>query len=324
MIRRLRTLSLVLGTGFILFAASERLFWSFWRSGDDAGTMAGGWLIYSLFAYLTIGTGRLFRASGFSAFVMLGALFGWALEGVYAMTLYGDPSMPFPFTVAWTGLAWHATLSLGVGLVVLRRSLAAARFSPIFGLGLLIALFWGLWASGWNAETPPVKAEPLAFFWQAALLMAGVAAAEMAITIGDARHFEPSRLGLAAAGGVVTLFFAAVTMPAIPWSPLVLLPLLGLVFWALRRARGISGRPDAVADLAQPIRVRNLLGLLPVPPAATAVYAGLSAVDSPLPVHLIIAAVASLTGSAAFVVALFRLRVAPGGMIVPRSSPQHR
>lgn len=299
----LRSASLVLGTGYILYFFSERVFWSFLREGDAFAVLAGGWLVYSLFAYLLLAVVRLFRIGTVSGLVLAGAFFGWLGEGVYAMTLYGDPSMPFPLTIAWTGLAWHGPLSVVIGLFGLRRCLLAASLWPVAGAGAGIGAFWGFWASGWSQETPPVIAGAADFLLHAVFATLGLALAQRAIDLGDARRFAPSRTGLGLCGGLVLVFFAAITVPAIPWAPAVLLPLLALLYFALRRNAAGSGE-DALAAIAGPVRLRNMAGLVIIPAAATGAYVILGIVGRDLPAHQIVAAIASLCGTAVLLVAL--------------------
>ena len=299
----LRSACLVLGAGFILFFFSERVFWSFLREGDGFADLAAGWLVYCVFAYLLLAVARLFRIGTVCGLVLAGAFFGWLDEGVYAMTLYGDPSMPFPLTIAWTGLAWHGSLSVVMGLFGLRRCLLAASLWPVAGAAAAIGAFWGFWASGWSQETPPVVADAMDFLLHAVFATMGLALAQWAIDCGDARGFAPSRTGLGLAGGLALLFFAGITVPAIPWAPAVLLPLFALLFFALWRNRAGPGE-DALAAIAGPVRLRNLAGLAIIPAAATGTYVLLGIAGRGLPAHQIVAAIASLCGTASLLVAL--------------------
>ena len=297
-----RTAGLVLGTGYVLAFFSETVFWSVWRPADDLFGRVLTWLLYSLFAYLTLGVIRHFRLGDGRELLLAGAFFGWLCEGVYAMTVFGDPSMPFPFTIVWTALAWHAPISLLVGWYALGLALRDVRLGPVVLLALGIGLFWGSWALGWLAETPPVAVPPLEFILHAGATTALLALAHMAIGAGAPATYRPSRIGTAMAGALVVVFFAGVTVPAIPFAVLVLPPLLGLLWLALRRAR--SQRPEGclLARFAAPVRPRNLAALALVPLAATLVYAlGRGALPPPAGlVHPLFAAATSLVGLALF------------------------
>ncbi len=58
--RALRRLALTLGSGYVLFFFSERVFWSLWRPGDEGVVYVATWLLYALFAYLLLATIRVF------------------------------------------------------------------------------------------------------------------------------------------------------------------------------------------------------------------------------------------------------------------------
>ncbi len=303
----LQRISLTLGTGYILFFWSERVFWSFLRKEDEIVVFAGGWLIYSLFAYLLLATMQVFRVSDVSSLILSGAVFGWLLEGIYAMTLYGDPSMPFPFTIAWTALAWHGPISVVAGFYGMRRALQSASIWPSAAAAAGLGAFWGFWSSGWGAETPPVSATLAAFFIHAALATFGLALSQIALTFGQPERFVPTRLGLAIAGGPVLIFFLAVTLPALIWAPVVLVPLLALAGFCLRVNLKRSASTTALERLSDPLHYRNLAVLALLPVTATAVYGICSTLLPPLPAHLIVAAISGAGGGLVFLIACVRL-----------------
>jgi hypothetical protein len=307
-VRRLaQTTSLVLGTGYVLFFFSERLFWSLWRPGDDIGTYGATWFVYAFLGYLLLATIRLFRVRDLWALFLAGAVFGWLVEGVYAMTMFGDASLPFPLTISWTGLAWHAPISVVLGWYGLRRALQAGSIWPVLWLSLLVGAFWGFWALGWGLETPPIVPDGGAFFIHAMLATLVLGASQQLIGWGDPANFRPSRPGLILTIGVVLAFFGFVTLPAIPWSPLLIIPLLSLVFFALRRNRAQEKGSDALAQLAAPVPLLHLVGLACIPVAATAIYAGFNAIGFLPPIHQIVCAVTTLAGFVLFPIAVFKL-----------------
>jgi len=305
--RFMQTTSLVLGTGYVLFFFSERLFWSLRRPGDDIWTYAATWVVYAFLGYLLLVTIRCFRVRDVWALFLAGAIFGWLVEGVYAMTMFGDVSMPFPLTISWTALAWHAPISVVLGWYGLRRALQARNFWTGLGLSLLIGAFWGFWALAWGLETPPVVADAPAFFSHAMLATILLAFNERLIEWGDPVGFQPSRPGLILGIGLVLAFFIFVTVPAIPWSPVVILPLLSLAFLALYRNRTWEGRSDALAKLCATVPLLHLFSLVGIPVAATTIYVGFNAVGFLPPSHHIVSAVTTLAGFVLFLVAVFKL-----------------
>ena len=108
-------LAVVLATGYILFFYSERLFWSFPRPGDTFADLLLTWVVYSLLAWVFLLLVRQCRIAAFPALFLAGAVFGWLAEGVVVDTMYGNKDNPFPASISFTGLAWHALISVGVG-----------------------------------------------------------------------------------------------------------------------------------------------------------------------------------------------------------------
>ncbi len=303
-----RRASLVLGTGYVLCFFSETVFWALWRPDENATGRILQWFLYSLMGYLTLCVIRYCRLGTAWSLLLAGAFFGWIGEGVFAMTVFGDASMPFPLTIAWTALAWHGPISLVVGWYALGLALRGRSAGPVIGLSLALGVFWGLWAFGWLAETPPVAATPDIFLIHATVTTACLALAHCAIAWGRPEEFAPSRLGLALPAAVVVGFFALFTVPTVPIAPIVLLPLLGLLAFALRRQRDASRHDgNLLSALAAPIRPRNLAALALMPVAATGVYALACDALPPLAaVHLLLAAATSLVGATLFCIATAR------------------
>jgi hypothetical protein len=305
----LRRAGLVFGTGYVLFFFSETVFWSVWRPGDTAHSRLLGWLLYSVLGYLTLAVIHHGRVHGTWSLLLVGALFGWVDEGVFGMTLFGDVSMPFPFTIAWTALAWHAPLSFWLGWYGLGRALRDASpnaSAKTLALSAGIGVMWGVWASGWRAEAASLRVGPAAFLLHATVATAGLALAHVAIAASIPERYRPSRVGLAVASAAVVAFFVAVTVPRVTIAPLVLLPLLAVVSLAILRHRRDRAE-SALVSLAAPIATRNLLALAAMPLTASAVYAIALAAFAPSgAVHLLLAAVSSCAGVALFVVALWR------------------
>lgn len=80
---------------------------------------------------------------------LVGAFFGWLVEGVFAMTLFGAEGILFPFTISWTGLAWHAIISVVLGWYVLQQALThsfkrTAWVSGMLGIFGVHGLFFGV------------------------------------------------------------------------------------------------------------------------------------------------------------------------------------
>ncbi|UFN49757.1 hypothetical protein LPC08_03680 [Roseomonas sp. OT10] len=309
--RILRGAALLLGSGYVLFFFSERVFWSLWRPGDAWPAMLGGWLLYSFFGYLLLAAIRFFRVGDLWSLFLAGAFFGWLGEGVYAMTLFGYPGIPFPLTISWTALAWHAPITVVLGWYGLRRALQAPGIGPALAASCGFGLFWGIWAVAWALETPPILATPGEFLAHAAAATALLALAQGAITAGRPQGFDPSRWGVVPAVALVLAFLGLVTTPAIPIAPLVLLPLALLLAWAGRRnrarARGEAGGGDLLDRMGAPVRRRNLPALAAMPLVATGTYSGLNAAGLVWPTNLVIAGITTLAGFVLLAMALWKV-----------------
>lgn len=304
-----RSASLWLGTGYTLFFFSETMFWSLWRPDENPLTRAAGILFYSFLGYMLLALIAAVRVRDVWTLLVAGACFGWLGEGVFAMTLFGAGGIPFPFTIAWTALAWHAPLSVVVGWWWLGRALRASRPWLALLLSVGIGLFWGIWGYGWQFETPPVVADPGDFFGNAAGGTVLLALAQAAITWGAPADFRPTKIGLAIAAVATLAFFGVLTVPQVPIAPLVLVPLLALSWLALRRAARATPEetPGVLADFVAPVRVRNLVMLPAIPLAATAVYTLLSEHQPDVQTHMVVAALSGLGGTVVFVVGLWRI-----------------
>ena len=103
-----------------------------------------------------------------------------------------------------------------------------------------MGVFWGVWAWGWNQETPRISASSASFFVHAALTTGLLAIAQLAIDVAGDRTGKPSSLGLGLVVAVAGLFFSGVVTPLIPWAPLILAPLVALTVYGLRRSARLN------------------------------------------------------------------------------------
>jgi len=304
----LRQVSLLLGTGYILYFFSEAMFWSQLRPDEGLIDRPLSCVLYAYLGYLVLVVLRYFRIRDISGLFLAGAAYGWIDEGVFAMTLFGDPSMPFPYTISWTGLAWHAPISVVLGWHAMGIALRRTVLGPAAWLSLGFGVFWGVWAYGWRFETPPVAANPVAFLSQALAATALLAAAYVAVAAGRPDGFRPSRAGLVLAGLVLFGFLGVVTVPNVPLALLVLPPLAGMLFLLLhrhRRAESVTGMEILAQHAAMP-RPGNLAMLALMPLAATVVYALLGESEWSLNMLPVIGMLATLAGATLFVLAAVR------------------
>jgi len=127
----------VLTVSALLTAFSESFYW--YAGGTD---YPGRVLFYLIPTMALLWALASFPRRGWSAVMLVGAVYGFVTEGVLTPIVYG--AFPFdPFALSYTALAWHTPLAVGFGLVLLHRLLASG--SPAQTLAA-IAAFWGVWA----------------------------------------------------------------------------------------------------------------------------------------------------------------------------------
>ncbi len=269
----IKRILLALATGYILFFFSELVFWSFWRSTSTIGEYAITWLFYSVLAYIFLLIVHEFRARNLWALFLAGAAFGWLGEGVVAMTFFGAEGIPFPFTVSWTSLAWHALISVLLGWHFMQLLLAEGKILKILLLAGGLGLFWGFWAHTWTLETPPIVTSVPEFALFAFITTSLFIAGHIAYTRLAATPFQPTIAEKIMLPLMAALFFAFITIPAqFVLAPLVLLPLFGLLFLGLLKNRLRETEPGLIKIASGPVPFQRYLLILVMPAAATAVY----------------------------------------------------
>ena len=266
-------LVVVLATGYILFFYSERVFWSFLRPGDKLADLLLGWLAYSLLAWVLLLLVRQCRVAAFPALFLAGAVFGWLAEGVVVDTMYGNKDNPFPASISFTGLAWHALISVGVGWYRQARVLTGGNLRKIALFSVAVGLGWGLWAGWWPAELGKANTSLAGFAGHSVACSIPLLAAWVVLGMAGSEWFRPAKLELPVLLGLVALFFLSVRIPATPRSALILPPLLLMCAYGLRRNQSQEQRPDLLEAVLGHIRPRSWLALLLMPLTAIVVYA---------------------------------------------------
>ena len=258
----------VLAAGYILMFYSEHMFWAHVRANDSLGGWLITWLVYSLAGYVFLALVAHFRALSIWAIFLCGAAFGWLTEGVVVQTAYED----LPLSLSFTGLAWHAAISVLVGWHLVRKALQTG-LKPTLVLSMIIGLIYGLWAISWWNE-PGERTTPIMEF--AVFALATQALVITAYWVYDhtiAVSFKPSRVVEIILGMLIVLYFVFVTIPAAPLAAWILPGLLLIVIMTLRcnLKRNEDGFALSVAHREAPIL--NYAGLLALPMAAILVYA---------------------------------------------------
>jgi hypothetical protein len=258
-----------LTSGAILLVFSELFFWARPLPGMVPPEGLATYLAYVAAAYVFMMVIGAFRVRSLPALFLAGAAYGWLVEGVIVQTMYDD----LPFSISFTGLAWHALISVLIGWAALPMVLRRGRRLWTAALSCGVGLAYGLWALWWWTEEPPAASlSDFAIFSFSCTLILAIAYGLSART--PPVSFHPSRFESCGALCVVGAYFLLVAVPSRPVA-LAILPPLALMLWAtLRRNVRCELRPDLLAWFAtQPTpRLTDLLMLGCLPLTATIVY----------------------------------------------------
>ncbi|MDX2065780.1 MAG: hypothetical protein SFX74_08580 [Fimbriimonadaceae bacterium] len=265
-----------LGATLVVFAISERTFWAYIRADDLPHELLITMLAYGVIVAGALALRRILAQphgrSNPQHPILIGALVGWLAEGAIVNTAYGQADNPFPLSIAWTGVAWHALLSWVVGVECVPKwlhqwnSFRLAIFATTFGAG------WGFWSTYY----PPSVYGTESFIRHTALTSALLIGGWTLLAAGPARPGRFER-GTAIAVGLIGLaLMLGVWMPMNPFPVLVL---LGIILATLAHLFG-TRRREPVADVAEPVAEIGpwrfaTLALVPI--SAIAVHLGVRA-----------------------------------------------
>ena len=289
----------VLATGFILVFFSELLFWG----TDSLLGLVETWLFYSLAAYIALAIVAHFRVNTVWSLFLVGAFYGWLVEGVIVQTTYEN----LPLSLSDTALSWHALITILVGWYAMRRALLEPRPYRALAWGAGIGIFWGLWMPFWGFLDEP---ELRTFTLEGMALLAGLSVPVLALAYWlqnrwTPASFSPHRVEVSLVGSLFVLQFVVVVVPLYPFALLILPPLLLLVYLALRRHRQTAPpAADYIVGLSGRTPALNYLGVLLIMPAALGAFALVQAVGlTPAPQYAIYVVTVS-AGALLFLVSL--------------------
>src|SRR5262245_55428597 len=136
-LRFIRRACTSLATGYVVYFFSETVFWGRFNPETPQSEFIVSLIVYSIFSAMLLAVISRFRVRSFWAVFLAGAVFGWVGEGIYVQTMYDN----FPLHISFTGLAWHALLSVCGGWYLLRRTLAHGTAAQLAGLSVALGLF---------------------------------------------------------------------------------------------------------------------------------------------------------------------------------------
>lgn len=296
-----RRTALVLSTGYILYFFSEVVFWSD-PGRTPLGEVVVTWLAYSLLAFVLLDLVGRFRAETVWGVFLAGAVVGWLAEGVVAQTLYEN----LPFSISFTALAWHASVSVLAGWYLIGRALTEGRGWQLLATCVALGLFWAVWAIWWWVESDRVA--PVGTFARHAVVtsLPFVACHLIQARVGWT-DFRPGRTTEIAVGALFVVGFGFAVLAA-PVALVVLPVLLGGSLVALRRHRasGLASPGEPAVPRLPSRAVCPFLTLLLIPIVATAVYASAYAADLRLQTGWGVYVVSTAAGAWLFVQAVRR------------------
>lgn len=288
-LRQLRRAAVVLSNGYILFYFSERVFWSFWRPGDTVPEFLVTWIAYCLLGWIFLDLVKRFKVASFPPLFLCGAVFGWVGEGVVVDTLYGNPTNPFPLSISFTGLAWHALLSIGVGWYLIGKALTEERPTKIALISLAVGVCWGLWAVWWPTELgTEVDTSVWGFASHALPCSILFLIAWFVFALARPHWFKTSRLATIVLWGLVVAVFLAARVPARSHAALILPPLLTVCWLGLSRNARMELRPDVLDGILGRHRLLNVMTLVLIPLSAIAVYALFHSLKLHVPTNVVV------------------------------------
>lgn len=301
--RTLKSVALVLSTGYILVYFSEHLFWARVRPDDSFGNWLSVWIAYSLMAFVFLALVSYFRINNIWALFLAGAVFGWMSEGIVVQTTYEM----LPLSISFTGLAWHALITVWIGWYAIRKALVSANAWSILALAMAIGLFYGLWAVSWWSE-PDGGVSSIPEF--AAYSFVTTTLVILAYWLANWSSSEASFLNrwIAISVAIVfVLYFVFVTVASAPLAIIVLPILLGLAYSGLRRNRATYQGSSYLATLQGPVPIWKFSCLFVLPLTSVLVYSLAMSLDLHWHTNQILYLIATPLGFILFGTSLLKL-----------------
>jgi len=252
-------------------------FWARFREGDEPVEWAITIVAYSAAVGVVLFATQRWSIARAGGLIIAGAMYGWIIEGAIATTLYSSP----PFSVVWTGVAWHGLITVGVGWWLLPRAVNRGGW-PAALTCAAVGVAWGVWSAQWWGALPEIG-EATAYFDPAGyagfvVLVSALGAAGYAAQRALAPASPPAAWAGWACVACVVAWFVVVVALQVNWAPVLLAPLVAL---ALLRMKMLSS-VDSVAprwSVPTSIQYRRLPWLALIPMTAVAAYCALAPLE---------------------------------------------
>lgn len=199
------------------------------------------WIAYTLASLVAYGLMRRYRVSSWKGMFVVGAIYGWLIEGAVVATMYGT-ELPIWATISYTSLAWHALVTVVFGwfyaFQIFSKTYPLKKF---FLYMTLLGLLWGVWALNWGIERPAWDTSSDVFLLHSILFITPLPFAYLLVSkLGKGMHALSKQSWI-----ILTLCFGFLygvqfLLPLFPFS-LILPILIALSVFALKRARSVVG-----------------------------------------------------------------------------------
>jgi hypothetical protein len=260
---------LVLSTGYMFVYFSEHLFWARIRPDDSLGSWMGAWIAYSFLAFIFLTLVTCFKVNDIWGLFLAGAAFGWLAEGVIVQTTYES----LPLSISFTGLAWHALITIWIGWYALQKSFFSPASFPTLKLSAVIGACYGLWAIAWWFEPDGGISSVAGFATFSLVTTVLVILAYWLANWSASEPFRPDRWVIILISGLFGMYFLFVAVPAKPVAIVILPILLALVYSGLRRDRLTTADDSTMNILKGPVPAWKFLSLLAIPATGILIYA---------------------------------------------------
>lgn len=296
--KRYQKVLFVLANGYILLFFSEMMFWGSFNIKELPMT----WLAYSVIGFVFLTAVVHFRIQEKWGLFLAGALFGWLAEGVLVQTTYEE----LPLSLSFTGLAWHALLTIWLGWYWLPQALRQGSAWQVVRRAGATGVLFGLWLLMWQVEIHPAQTPtPGTFVWFALLSSVGLGVSYWLLHRLDGAYFQVSRKEITAVTSLLLLYFALQTVPVAPVALVVLPLLLLLLMVPLQKARPENGR-SLLADISGPLALKNLLGFAALPTSAIVTFSVATWLQIPPYSHYVLYAITTPLGFILLGMAIFK------------------
>jgi len=222
----LKRLSAVLSLGYVFLYFSELLFWAKYKSDYTIAGLILTWVIYSFAAYIVIIIIERGKLKTYYGLFLAGSMFGWLVEGLVVYTMYDA----FPFQIVWTGLAWHALISVLLG-IYLFDILSHRYVKKTVFTSLAIGIVYGFWSVWWTIEdglaTPAVSY--FLFILGSTILLI---VAYITLNYTYHKNFKPSRIEYGFIS-VFVLFYFILAIITLQFTILLWICMMAIPFTAI-------------------------------------------------------------------------------------------